>query len=531
MVHKSFEIFFILFYHYRAQEMPMDEKKDEKKPDIPEKKDKVGPSPHRGVPGRRDDRYKTQELTLDQIKKKMEIEKTRNNGSKPVPTSLPEIEEEEVKKEPLPGIEDARTQEVPKTLLDERRRQVKTEGELSKDDTGPIRVNQFPDLTGKTMVPKRRASNVARNFFLIFIPLLIIAVLFYIYKPWEKVMGPSAESSQSPAVSADTEVRPDSATQTQVAANQVEKPAAFELPEDVFYGVAPMQVKASGAVISDELDPEVSAIGDALKVRVEAIAGRIRKKLKGVNTESVSGRFRGFTVKHSLQKNEEEIINNEIVINTPSKGSMVIDQGVLSSIKRVDYNKLKQDLNRSGLEIIKDGSTEEGKMKVQLRVFTGDKKQMDSEFLIGEDSVGGVKLGMPIEDLEGILPSSKYILLKKKILHDGRYYDTFKVCDPKNRVLFFITEKDGKVWDLKILSSKYKTDLGIGIGNTLGELRINYLKNSKIVLGSSSDGIPFVTVKGLNCLFFLQERGIDFEKKSFSHKARITDILIRGSSL
>ena len=87
--------------------------------------------------------------------------------------------------------------------------------------------------------------------------------------------------------------------------------------------------------------------------------------------------------------------------------------------------------------------------------------------------------------LESVLPHNKYIVIEKEILHEDKFYDTYKVCDLQIKPLFFINAKENKVWGIQVVSDRFKTARGLGIGDTLAEFRINYLKNTDIKIGAT----------------------------------------------
>ena len=107
------------------------------------------------------------------------------------------------------------------------------------------------------------------------------------------------------------------------------------------------------------------------------------------------------------------------------------------------------------------------------------------------------------------------------------YYDVYKILDQSNEPLFFVYENKGRVWGISIISEIFKTDKGIGIGSSLGNMRINY---PKVNIGISEKKIPFVKIDSVDGLFVIQSEGVDIIKQIFPSKAKIISILI-GNSL
>lgn len=133
---------------------------------------------------------------------------------------------------------------------------------------------------------------------------------------------------------------------------------------------------------------------------------------------------------------------------------------------------------------------------------------------------------MPTAQLENMLLSS-YIVLKRKVLVNDVYYDVYKILDQSNEPLFFVYENKGRVWGISIISEIFKTEKGIGIGSSLGDMRINY---PRVNVGISEKKIPFVKIDDVDGLFVIQSEGVDIIKQIFPSKTKIVSILI-GNSL
>ena len=97
-----------------------------------------------------------------------------------------------------------------------------------------------------------------------------------------------------------------------------------------------------------------------------------------------------------------------------------------------------------------------------------------------------------------------YIVLKRKVLVNDLYYDVYKVLDRGNEPLFYVYEKGGKVWGISIISDQFKTEKGMGIGNTLDQMRINY---PIVKLASTEKKTPFIQVEDVAGIFILQGEG------------------------
>ena len=116
---------------------------------------------------------------------------------------------------------------------------------------------------------------------------------------------------------------------------------------------------------------------------------------------------------------------------------------------------------------------------------------------------------MPVDRMKNQLLAA-YIVLKRKVLINDVYYDVYKILDQGNEPLLYVYEKDGRVWGISIISDAFKTARGIGIGNSLEQMRINY---PIIKLAYSEKRTPFVQVDDVAGIFIVQGEG---EKKIIS---------------
>jgi hypothetical protein len=122
---------------------------------------------------------------------------------------------------------------------------------------------------------------------------------------------------------------------------------------------------------------------------------------------------------------------------------------------------------------------------------------------------------------------SSYIVLKRTVLVNDIYHDVYKVLDQSNEPLFFVYENKGLVWGITIISELFKTERGISIGSSLGNMRINY---PKVSVGISDKKTPFVKIDGVNGLFVIQNDGVNIIRQIIPNKTKVISILI-GNSL
>jgi hypothetical protein len=122
---------------------------------------------------------------------------------------------------------------------------------------------------------------------------------------------------------------------------------------------------------------------------------------------------------------------------------------------------------------------------------------------------------------------SSYIVLKRKVLVNDIYCDVYKILDQSNEPLFFIYENKGQVGGISIISEFFKTEQGIGIGSSFGDLRVNY---PRVNMGISDKKTPYVKIDGVDGLFVMQGEGVDIRRHILPNKTKVISILI-GNSL
>ena len=513
------------------------------------------------VPPHSDDSFETKELSKEDIAKLMEQEKKKKmkadlpqaDATQPMtavktPEPGKEAEEKPVKKSPeRENVDlDLKMQPPPgEPSLKEEKKESDAEAAKEVEKPIPKPPDRLPEMEEEIPIrfpePSRAPISSLTRMLLAVVAVLLIILFYFMFKPRETplISGKPAgeevkvtETQKSERVTGETQSTIKETVTDKSAVKPDEKGkeiTLYELSDEMFQGTAPLKVKEKGPIISEESDPEIAAVGDALKHRVEILHGTKTRTRRGIKTKITSGKFHGFRIINTFQQKDDQIIRNETVIVTPLRGRLLIKGNILDSIIRTNYEKFHRELDVAGIEVIKTPLTEEGIINVQLRVTKLYGRPVKPEFLIGSESVGPVTLGMPIERIHSVLPPGKYIVIEKEILHEDKFYDTYKVCDLQTEPLFFVNAKDNKVWGIQVVSRKYKTANGLGIGNTLGELRINYLGNTNIKIGATSSGVPFASINEMSGMFLLQGEGFNFLTQVFPNDARVSYILIGGS--
>ena len=119
--------------------------------------------------------------------------------------------------------------------------------------------------------------------------------------------------------------------------------------------------------------------------------------------------------------------------------------------------------------------------------------------LIENDCVDNVKIGMEISDF--LKSKNKVYNIKEEIISlEGDDYPIYNVYN--NSELIYAVEPDvkgEKVWRIWLYEPKFKTKLGIGVGNTLRELKNKYTVDTI----TTAEGRVFVLVKEIDISFEL----------------------------
>lgn len=282
------------------------------------------------------------------------------------------------------------------------------------------------------------------------------------------------------------------------------------LTDEPFAGQAPLAVRAEGPVIAPDIDPQLAALADALKIRVRIMQGSQALVRGNTVTRTTRGDFRGFKVNATEKLENGVVISEEIRVESPKKALIKTVNHVLETVQKTDFPGFLSEIRNAGLEF-SPAPVPAGKnvFLAQIRPVAEWGKPVAGELLISGKSVGHIALGMPVDRMRNQLLAA-YIILKRKVLINDVYYDVYKILDQGNEPLLYVYEKDGKVWGISVISDSFKTEKGIGIGNSLEQMRINY---PIIKLAYSDKGTPFAQVDDVAGIFIVQGEG---EKKIIS---------------
>lgn len=118
--------------------------------------------------------------------------------------------------------------------------------------------------------------------------------------------------------------------------------------------------------------------------------------------------------------------------------------------------------------------------------------------IIKSKSIGEIKLGMPIDDFLKLSLENKTI--KKELINlEGDDYNIYNIYE-HGQVIYAVEPDEEKVWRIWIYSGKLKTKKGIGIGNTLKDIRTHYQVKEFVV----AEGQVAIIVENYEFSFLLE---------------------------
>jgi hypothetical protein len=282
------------------------------------------------------------------------------------------------------------------------------------------------------------------------------------------------------------------------------------LTDEPFAGRAPLAARASGPLASLEIDAQLAALVDALRIRVQVMHGSqsvVRNQMASTITR---GEYRGFKVQALEKRENNRIVAEEAQVITPKNGLIKTVGRVLAVLQKTDLPGVLAEIKAAGMDfspIPPLGG--EAHVRGRLRITGPWGKTLPRELLISGNGVGGLTLGVPVAGMNDRLLAT-YSVLKRKVLVKDSYHDVYKVMDQAGEPLFYIYEREGKVWGISIIGESFRTEQGIGINSTLDQIRLHY---PRVTLAYSGKKTPFVRVDGVEGIFIVQN---EVEKKVIS---------------
>jgi hypothetical protein len=131
--------------------------------------------------------------------------------------------------------------------------------------------------------------------------------------------------------------------------------------------------------------------------------------------------------------------------------------------------------------------------------------------IIKSTSLGEIKIGMSIEEFLQLSLNNRTI--RKELINlEGDYYDIYNIYED-DQIVYSVEPDEEKVWRIWIYGKNLKTEKGIGIGNSLGEIRKHY----KIKYFSVGEGQVAIILEDFEYSFLLDSRQI--RKKWWSEQS------------
>jgi hypothetical protein len=273
------------------------------------------------------------------------------------------------------------------------------------------------------------------------------------------------------------------------------------LTAEPFAGEAPLAVRPAGPLLSPEGDPQLAALAEALAIRVRIMSGVQTTTRGGQTQRAAKGEYRGFRVT-ALEKLERGAVSySEVTVVTPGKRTLKTVNRVLQALEKGDLAGVLAEVQAAGLEFAPlPVPAGRDVFRAQLLPVRPWGKAVEAGLLISGREVGAVALDAPVARIAGSLMPS-FRVLKRKVLVGESYRDVFKVIDAGGDPLFYVYEKDGRVWGITIVSPVFRTAAGIGIGSTLDRMRLEY---PQVRISHTAKGAPIARVEGIEGSFILQ---------------------------
>ena len=386
------------------------------------------------------------------------------------------------------------------------REAVPAPGRDGASTAGPTEAGTKPAAAPPAQAP----PPLKPNYLWVILPLgLLLAIVLVILGTRGRQKPTQKNVALAPQVSEEKqELSNYSAFIAQNKSLRFEKIADQFLTDEDFAGQAPLAVKAGGPVIAPDIDPQFAALADALKIRVRIMQGSQSLVRGNTVTRTTKGDFHGFKVSSVEKLANGMVVAEETRVESPKKAMIRTVNHMLDMVQKTDFAGFLSEIRNAGLEF-SPAPADKNVFFAQIRPLAGWGKPVAGELLISGKSVGHIALGMPVDLMKNLLLAA-YIILKRKVLVNDVYYDVYKILDQGDEPLLYVYEKDGKVWGISVISDVFKTQKGIGIGNSLEQMRINY---PIIKLAYSEKGTPFAQVDDVAGIFIVQGEG---EKKIIS---------------
>lgn len=385
-----------------------------------------------------------------------------------------------------------------------------------KEEIKPIPPQIKINHAEKTDKPTKKKKSYKKN---ILIPIFSIILLIFLIVILVK------NSKQNPNDSNAVEENNKNAPSIKPQENKVKpKSDAFQFSPEQLIGTASFlpedNEKDSKEVLKKS---KISAIVDSFLRRVRIIHGvQISQKNQKIS-QKCQGSFLGFTISQTLIKEADQIITNQISLQTPSQAKIIIKNNKLFSVGNLNLTRLLDKIKAKGLDIKFEEDQTKQQIIANLIIVKQNLFPVNLNFLINHNSVGKISLGEPIQNVEELLPQG-YFVIKRRIQnkYDGyKTYSFHKVYNAEKQPMFIISSNEKVVLKVQIENENYQTSKGLKIGDNLGKLRAFY---PELFITVVENQIPYAFIQDSNIRFYLQLNKIIFEEKIFPMDTKIVSI-------
>ena len=148
--------------------------------------------------------------------------------------------------------------------------------------------------------------------------------------------------------------------------------------------------------------------------------------------------------------------------------------------------------------------------------------EAQSYFHLAKDRAGAVRIGMSVDELYNEYGHRNTKLVDR--FTEGLFNPVIEISinGKKSLIAEIAPRKDFVIQRISVLDDRFRTKEGIGIGSTLGELRIHY-HDVKILAGEG--GMPCARVDSLGMTFGLEEPPF-YQHPNVSATAKVTSVLV-----
>ena len=283
------------------------------------------------------------------------------------------------------------------------------------------------------------------------------------------------------------------------------------------------KIRKKGALLSEENDPKVVAIVNALIKRLEIVKGVRTTKKRGVISKRWRGIYRGFKIDAQKKEKKGKVILNKVFVTTPSKGQISANNGVLTLVKNLKFDTFINDLGKKGVSVIENDQDNNANISLNLKVLPSEKVLSKNDFLISASGVFGIKGGDDIADIGMHLPKGFRVIKKTIDIDENISYNIHKVHNKEFHPLFFVKEWGDRIKKIEITSKRFKTKEGIGINSSLGLLRIYY---PDLKIAKTKGNLIIVFHEEIGGYFIVDSTVEDFKVLNFKDSAKIIKIVL-----